>query len=110
MLYPRRGGNIHAFATEADSCAVLDLLTPPYDAARGTADPFSGCSRYSKHPRRDAPIMFFHCSAGRPCTYYRVAQPAANGEPATLQVPAQHVQFKDFRALLLLYHVETYGW
>ena len=37
MLQAASGGNLHAF-TAASSCAVLDLLAPPYDT-RNRAGP-----------------------------------------------------------------------
>jgi hypothetical protein len=34
VLFAARGGNIHGFTAVTDT-AVLDLLTPPYDAGAG---------------------------------------------------------------------------
>lgn len=36
MLQAASGGNLHAF-TAASSCAVLDLLAPPYDTRNRAA-------------------------------------------------------------------------
>ncbi|CAL9144836.1 unnamed protein product [Musa hybrid cultivar] len=43
VLYPTTGGNIHCF-TAVTSCAVLDVLGPPYNDDEGRA-----CSYYKEH-------------------------------------------------------------
>ncbi|KAK9831320.1 hypothetical protein WJX81_002037 [Elliptochloris bilobata] len=45
LLQASSGGNMHAF-TAASSCAVLDLLAPPYD----TNDPDKDCTYYRELP------------------------------------------------------------
>lgn len=56
ILYPETGGNMHCF-TGVTSCAVLDVLGPPYSAPQGR-----DCTYYDESPCLDLPGMLFHCS------------------------------------------------
>ncbi|XP_020105324.1 plant cysteine oxidase 2-like isoform X1 [Ananas comosus] len=49
ILYPETGGNMHCF-TGVTSCAVLDVLGPPYSAPQGR-----DCTYYDESPCLDLP-------------------------------------------------------
>ncbi|XP_022134830.1 plant cysteine oxidase 3 [Momordica charantia] len=44
VLYPKTGGNLHSF-TAVSPCAVLDILSPPYDEDKGRR-----CTYYHDNP------------------------------------------------------------
>lgn len=52
VLYPAAGGNLHCF-TAVTSCAVLDVLGPPYDDEEGRA-----CTYYRGNADSDLPGMY----------------------------------------------------
>ncbi|RZR79799.1 hypothetical protein BHM03_00005626 [Ensete ventricosum] len=49
VLYPAAGGNLHCF-TAVTSCAVLDVLGPPYDEEEGRACTYYRGNAYSNLP------------------------------------------------------------
>lgn len=52
VLYPTTGGNMHCF-TAVTSCAVLDVLGPPYNDDEGRA-----CIYYKEYAYSSFPGMF----------------------------------------------------
>ena len=47
VIYPSSGGNIHEFSSVTD-CAVLDLLSPPYNRMEGASwNPLRHCQPVS---------------------------------------------------------------
>lgn len=44
VLYPKAGGNLHCF-TAVSPCAVLDVLSPPYNEDKGRR-----CTYYHDYP------------------------------------------------------------
>lgn len=51
VLYPTSGGNLHCF-TAVTSCAVLDVLGPPYDDDKGRT-----CTYYKEYAFSTFPGM-----------------------------------------------------
>lgn len=56
VLYPTSGGNIHSFRA-VTSCAVLDVLGPPYSDIEGR-----NCTYYSEYPYSTLPGNLIFCS------------------------------------------------
>ncbi|RWV92471.1 hypothetical protein GW17_00045147 [Ensete ventricosum] len=65
VLYPAAGGNLHCF-TAVTSCAVLDVLGPPYDEEEGRA-----CTYYRGNAYSNLPVIGSdrRCVFGFSCSY-----------------------------------------